>query len=53
MRSATTSAIITTTDSLANSDGWIDMPPTTIHDREPLMVEPMTKTRASPTSEPA
>ena len=38
VRSATSSAIPMTTASLANSAGWIDMPPSRIHDRDPLMV---------------
>ena len=52
VRSATSSAIPTTTESFANSEGWIDMPPSWIHDREPLTVEPATSTSASPTIEP-
>ena len=39
----------TTTASLANSAGWIDIPPRSIHEREPLIVEPMTSTSTSPT----
>ena len=37
-RSATHSAIPITTASLANSDGWIDIPPSCSQDREPLIV---------------
>ena len=51
VRSATTSAMPITTDSLANSAGWIDMPAITIHDREPLMVEPMASTSSRPIRE--
>ena len=51
VRSATTSAMPMTTESLANSAGWIDMPAMTIHDREPLMVEPMTSTSSRPIRE--
>ena len=38
LRSATSRAMPITTASLANSDGWIDMPPSWSHEREPLMV---------------
>ena len=38
-RSATTSAMPMTTASLANSAGWMDMPPSWIHERDPLMVD--------------
>ena len=47
-RSATSRAIPITTASLANSDGWIDMPPSISHDRDPLIVEPITRTSPSP-----
>ena len=50
-RSAISSAIPITTASLANSDGWIDIPPSCTHEREPLMVLPMVSTRTSPASE--
>ena len=52
LRSATSSAMPITTASLANSDGWIDMPPTWSHEREPLMVLPATSTPTRPTMEP-
>ena len=48
LRSATRSAIPITTASLANSDGWIDIPPMSIQDREPLMVLPIVSTSTSP-----
>ena len=50
-RSATTSAIPITTASLANSDGWIDMLPSSSHDRDPLMVDPIVSTSTSPTTD--
>ena len=50
-RSATSSAIPITTASLANSEGWIDIPPTSIHEREPLMVVPAVSTSTRPTIE--
>ena len=37
-----------TTASLANSEGWIDMPPTWSQEREPLMVDPATSTITRP-----
>ena len=40
-----------TTASLANSAGWIDSPPSSSHDREPLMVVPIASTSTSPTTE--
>ena len=52
VRSATSSAIPITTASLANSAGWMESPPITIQDREPLIVEPITSTSSSPTTEP-
>ena len=48
LRSATSSAIPITTASLANSDGWIDIPARSIHDREPLIVVPIVSTSTSP-----
>ena len=39
-----------TTASLANSDGWIDMPPSWSQDREPLTVLPATRTSTRPTT---
>ena len=39
-----------TTASLANSEGWMDMPPTCSHEREPLIVLPATSTRTRPTT---
>jgi hypothetical protein len=48
VRSATSMADIVTTASLANSAGWIDMPPSISQEREPLMVEPITSTRSRP-----
>ena len=51
VRSATSSAIPITTASLANSAGWMDSPPITIHEREPLIVEPITSTSTSPMME--
>ena len=51
VRSATTSAIPVQTASLANSAGWIDIPPSMIQLREPLIVVPMTSTSSRPTSE--
>ncbi len=50
-RSATTSAIPITTASLANSEGWIDRPATISQDRDPLMVDPITSTSTSPSTE--
>ena len=50
-RSATTRAMPMTTASLASSEGWIDMPPSWIHDREPLIVAPLVSTSTSPTTE--
>ena len=50
-RSATHSAMPITTASFANSDGWIDMPPSSSHEREPLIVEPMVSTSVRPTIE--
>ena len=50
VRSATTRAIPMTTASLANSEGWIDMPPSWSHEREPLIVEPATRTSTRPTT---
>ena len=47
-RSATSSAMPMTTASLASSEGWMDMPPSSSHEREPLMVLPMTSTSSSP-----
>ena len=38
--SASSSARPVTTPSLANSAGWIDMPPIRIHERDPLMTAP-------------
>jgi hypothetical protein len=51
--SATTSAMLTMTASLANSAGCNDSPPRSIHDREPLISAPMpgVKTSASPAIE--
>ena len=40
-----------TTASLANSAGWIDMLPSWIHDREPLMVDPLVSTSTSPATD--
>ena len=37
-----------TTASLANSEGWIDIPPSCSQEREPLMVLPATSTRTRP-----
>ena len=51
-RSAHSSAMPTTTVSLANSDGCTDIPPSISHDREPLMVEPMVSTSTSPRIDP-
>ncbi len=48
VRSATIIAIIVTTLSLANSAGWTDIPPIISHDREPLIVEPITSTSSRP-----
>ena len=42
------SAIPITTASLANSEGWIDMPPSISQERDPLIVEPMTSTSTRP-----
>ncbi len=39
------------TASLANSAGCTDIPPSISQEREPLMVEPITSTRTSPTTE--
>ena len=50
-RSATSSAIPITTASLANSDGWIDMLPSSSQDREPLIVVPIVSTSTSPTTD--
>ena len=50
-RSASTSAMPMTTASLANSEGWIDRPPSRSHDREPLTVEPMVSTSTSPATD--
>ncbi len=50
-RSATNSAIPIATASLANSDGWIDSPPSCTHEREPLIVVPATSTNTSPPTE--
>ena len=50
-RSARTSAMPTTTASLASSDGWIDRPPSRSHDCDPLMVEPIVNTRTRPATE--
>ena len=47
-RSATSRAMPMTTASLANSDGWIDIPPSCSQDRDPLIVEPMISTSSSP-----
>ena len=49
VRSATSSAIPITTASLANSAGWMDMPPSWIQEREPLIVSPITSTSSRPT----
>ena len=51
MRSAMIIAIPITTASLANSAGWIDRPPSISHERDPLIVVPMTRTRSSPITE--
>ena len=40
-----------TTASLANSAGCTDIPPSSSHDREPLIVEPITSTSSSPITE--
>ena len=40
-----------TTASFASSAGWTDIPPTWIHEREPLMVEPATSTSTRPPTE--
>ena len=48
LRSATSRAIPITTASLANSDGWMDIPATSIHEREPLIVVPAVSTSTSP-----
>ncbi len=37
-----------TTASFANSAGWMDMPPSWIHERDPLIVLPATRTMTSP-----
>ena len=50
VRSATSSAMPMATASLANSAGWMDIPAITIHEREPLIVLPMTSTSTSPTT---
>ena len=47
-RSATSRAMPMTTASFANSEGWIDIPPSWSHERDPLMVVPMVSTRTSP-----
>ena len=51
VRSATSSAIPTTTASLANSEGCTDMLPSWIHDREPLIVAPLVSTSTRPPTE--
>jgi hypothetical protein len=50
-RSATSSAMPITTASLASSEGWIDIPPMSIHDREPLIVVPEVSTSTRPPME--
>ena len=50
VRSATSRAMPMTTASLANSEGWMDMPPTCSQDREPLTVEPATSTSTRPST---
>ena len=50
-RCASTRLIPMMTASLANSAGCTDIPPTISHEREPLMVEPITSTSTSPTTE--
>ena len=52
MRSAMIIAMPITTASLANSAGWIDIPPIISQDRDPLIVVPMTSTRSRPITEP-
>ena len=51
MRSAMIMAIPMTTASLANSAGWIDSPPSISHERDPLIVVPITSTSTSPMTE--
>ena len=51
MRSAMIIAIPITTASLANSAGWIDSPPSISHERDPLIVVPITRTSTSPITE--
>ncbi len=47
-RSATSKAMPITTASFANSAGWIDIPPSWIHERDPLIVVPLVSTSTSP-----
>ena len=51
-RSAMIIAIPMTTASLANSAGWMESPPSISHEREPLIVVPITRTSSSPMTEP-
>ena len=53
LRSATTSAMPITMASFANSEGWMERPPSISHDREPLTVLPIVSTRTSPATDAA